>query len=30
LVAGNTRLVAQMESFKEGYVWQFDVPDDEE
>ena len=30
LVAGNTRLVAQMEAFGEGCVWQFDVPDDGE
>lgn len=27
LVAGNTRLTGQMESFGEGWVWQFDVPD---
>ena len=25
LIAGNTRLTAQMEVFGEGYVWQFDV-----
>jgi len=28
LVAGNTRLTAQMETFGEGYVWQFNVPDE--
>ena len=27
LIAGNTRLVAQMKWFGEGYVWEYDVPD---
>ena len=28
LVAGNTRLTAQMHLFGEGWVWQFNVPDE--
>jgi hypothetical protein len=28
LVAGNTRLTAQMKIFGEGYVWQYNVPDE--
>jgi hypothetical protein len=28
LVAGNTRLTAQMNLFGEGWVWQFNVPDE--
>ena len=29
LIAGNTRLTAQMEVFGEGYVWEYQVPEEQ-